>query len=391
MSSAAETRSRLAELAESQWGLLTTAQASAIDVDPKQLQRLVDYGVLTRLRYGVYRLAGVPDSPTEPLRAEWLALDPSRTVGERISDELPFGVVSHRSAADLHGLGDLDADYLEFTVPTRRGTRNPDVRFHRALLTPDEWSLVDGLPVTTPARTIGDLAAARTDGGHLASVVRDALLHGVSADEIAEELAPYAHRYGAPVDDGSGLINLFITQAGVPESSLALSAPALQPVIAAKSAFDQALRKFAHGRVLTHLADPSVATGDDPHSAAIHQQFALTRLVAALIPAAAGGLSTVAPGDPTLAALDKLRINVAAGEQLAESVRQAVAPITETPEWAEAVEKISARLQQFLDPEVFGAAAASREHAATILSEATTKSLLDIVVGAQRPTVKAAP
>jgi len=32
-----------------------------------------------------------------------------------------------------------------------------------------------GLPVTTVAQTIADLAAVRTDGGHLARVVSDAL------------------------------------------------------------------------------------------------------------------------------------------------------------------------------------------------------------------------
>ncbi len=151
--------------------------------------------------------------------------------GDRIGDDVPFGVVSHRSAADLHGLGDLDADYMEFTVPTRRDTRNPDVRFHRAALTAVEWTLVDGLPVTTPARTVADLAAAHTDGGHLAAVVRDALLRGTPVDEIAAALRSYAHRYGAPVDNGSALVNHFIAQAGVPESSLALSVPTLEPLV----------------------------------------------------------------------------------------------------------------------------------------------------------------
>jgi hypothetical protein len=56
-----------------------------------------------------------------------------------------------------------------------------------------------GLPVTRPLRSV-DLARARTDGGHLASVIRDAILGGTTSfDEIAEALHPYAHRYGAPL------------------------------------------------------------------------------------------------------------------------------------------------------------------------------------------------
>jgi hypothetical protein len=35
------------------------------------------------------------------------------------------GVVSHRSAAELYGLGHLTADQHEFTVPSRRQTRRP--------------------------------------------------------------------------------------------------------------------------------------------------------------------------------------------------------------------------------------------------------------------------
>ncbi|TCJ89915.1 type IV toxin-antitoxin system AbiEi family antitoxin domain-containing protein [Nocardia alba] len=391
MSGASDLRARLAELGESQWGLLTTAQASDVDVDPKQLQRLVDHGVLARLRYGVYRLAGVPDSPVEPLRAEWLALDPARTVGERISDEVPLGVVSHRSAADLQGLGDLGADYLEFTVPARRSSRNPDVRFHRALLAPDDWILVDGLPVTTPARTIGDLAAARTDGGHLATVVRDALLQGASADEIAEELHPYAHRYGAPVDDGSALINHFITQAGVPESSLALSAPTLQPVIAAKDAFDKALNELARGRFGAHLdSTPFAVSGGASPREGFRDQHAMFRLASELVQASLREQRPAATSDPAKAALNELRLHMSVSEQLTEFVRQAMAPLTETPEWAEAVRKISTRIERTVDPaELRGAA--SIEQSAAILSEAVAKALIDTAFGAERPPLKAAP
>ncbi|WP_280336049.1 type IV toxin-antitoxin system AbiEi family antitoxin domain-containing protein [Nocardia wallacei] len=214
----------LADLAEEQWGLITSAQASNLGVTAQRLKRLADNDLLVRIRHGVYRLAGSPESPQELIRAEWLALEPKRLAGERIHDAQPSGVVSHRSAARLLGLGDLDADVNEFTVPRRRGTRSLDVRCRIAPLEREEWYLVDGLPVTRPLRTITDLAAGHTDGGHLASVVRDAILAGeTSREEIAKSLRPYTHYYGVPIGAGDKLVDMFIEQAGVPESAVALS------------------------------------------------------------------------------------------------------------------------------------------------------------------------
>ncbi|MEV0110480.1 type IV toxin-antitoxin system AbiEi family antitoxin domain-containing protein [Nocardia sp. NPDC050799] len=336
-------RARLAALAESQWGLLTTAQAATVGTNTKQLQRLVEHGVLARLRYGVYRLVGVPDSPVEPLRAEWLALEPARTVGDRIGDEVPVGIVSHRSAADLHRLGDLDADYIEFTVTARRGTRSPDVRFHRAVLTPGDWTLVDGLPVTTPARTIADLAATRTDGGHLASVVRDALLQGTSGDDIAAALRPYAHRYGAPVDNGSALVNHFIALAGVPESSLALSAPALEPVVAASLATNKALEQLLHGHSSAHLTASLVSGPSDAAVAAIRNQLAHS------VPS----------------------------EQITLLVRQALAPLVESGEWRDMMARLRTRIAHSLDPQQFTSPEAIEEATNMLLRTSIIDALLD--------------
>src|SRR6266508_4159539 len=211
---------QLADVAAGQWGMVTTAQAGAVGVTSQAVAKLALNGVLERLAYGVYRLAGTPSGPFDDLRAAWLAIDPGRTVADRHRDHPP-DVVSHRSAARLLGLGDLDADRHEFTTARRRQSRRLDVRFHRGDVAEGEWTLVDGLPVTSAARTIADLAAAGTDGGHLAGVVRDALLSElIEADALAEVLRPHAHRYGAPLGDGKGLLARFLAEAGVPESTI---------------------------------------------------------------------------------------------------------------------------------------------------------------------------
>jgi very-short-patch-repair endonuclease len=73
-------------------------------------------------------------------------------------------VLSHRSAAallDLRRAGTV----IEVTVPGRGGRKVPaGVRLHRTTtLTPRDVAVVRGIPVTTPARTIIDLA--RTTSG----------------------------------------------------------------------------------------------------------------------------------------------------------------------------------------------------------------------------------
>ena len=89
------------------------------------LSRMASTGRAERVGHGVYRLKGAGPPPQAALRVAWLELAPSVPVWGRSSDQ---GVVSHRSAATLFGLGDLLADVHEFTLPVRRQTRREDVR-----------------------------------------------------------------------------------------------------------------------------------------------------------------------------------------------------------------------------------------------------------------------
>jgi len=132
-------------------------------------------------------------------------------------------VVSHRSAASVHEIGDLDANVWEFTVATRRQSRRHDTRFHLGDLGRGDWTMIGVLPVTTVLVTIGDLAAARIDGGHLAGVVRDAVVTcHLDVGAVAAVLRPHAHHYGAPLGDGQQLVEQFLAEAGVPTSTVAV-------------------------------------------------------------------------------------------------------------------------------------------------------------------------
>jgi hypothetical protein len=66
--------------------------------------------------------------------------------------------LSHRSAGALSGMRPSARAAIEVTVG--RKVRGPaGVEVHHARLEPDEVTTIDGIPVTTPARTLVDLAA----------------------------------------------------------------------------------------------------------------------------------------------------------------------------------------------------------------------------------------
>lgn len=161
------------DLAAQQWGLVTTAQAGIEGVTPILLGRLVEKAVLSRIRSGVYVVASTPWSPATEIQAQWLALEPKIMAADRLKKPLS-AVVSHESAAELHGIGDLNTHGVHFTVSSRRQTRQPDVIFHRGTLE-DGWVVLNGLPITTPLRTMTDLARAGHEPDHLLDILANIL------------------------------------------------------------------------------------------------------------------------------------------------------------------------------------------------------------------------
>lgn len=198
------TLTRLAAIAEDQWGLVTRRQVEDSGVSRATLTRLIGDRVLDRVARGVYRLTGVPPADHLDLRAAWLQLAPEVPAWERSAEH---GVVSHRSAAALYGLGDLPADRHEFTLPGRKQSRRADVRLHVGRLTDTEWVVLRGLPVTRPSRIAADLLAEREDPESVGRLVSDAI-RGVFdyPGHFAEKLAPMAVQFG--LGRGNGLAAL---------------------------------------------------------------------------------------------------------------------------------------------------------------------------------------
>ena len=243
---------QVAALAAGQWGMLTTAQAEAEGLTRLQLARLTDAGVLERVDRGVYAMASSQDERTE-LRAAWMSLAPKLTAEERLQDPLLTGVVSHTSAAALHGVGDLLDDEPEFTVSTRKQSRR-GIRLHRAALEPGDVTIAEGLPVTTPARTVADLLRDGHDVSHVADVAGDVLRRDLATrNDIAMALDPLARRNDQA--DGAALLEHLLEMVGLSSTALASSfaSSGLGPALVASGQLD-ALR-----RVIDALPTPAIS------------------------------------------------------------------------------------------------------------------------------------
>lgn len=213
----APTLRALANIAEDQWGLVTRRQADMAGIARSTFDRLVaGDSILRRVAHGVYHLTGAPLPDHVELRAAWLQLAPDVPAWDRTMLQ---GVVSHRSAAALYGLGHLPADTHEFTLPVRRQSRRKDVRIHQRTLQAPECIRLLGLPVTRPSRTVSDLLAEREDPEAVASIAADAMRSMRDhPGAIADSLAPHAVRFGLRQGDGLALLRWLLDLVGDPHA-----------------------------------------------------------------------------------------------------------------------------------------------------------------------------
>lgn len=168
------------EVAADQYGYVTVDQARGAGVVPKTLHAMVRRGTLEHVSNGVYRVRAISPSP----RAEFMeaSLWPRRVQG----------VISHDSALVLHGLSDVNPARVHITVPRRhRILRSVPFVYvvHRADLAPHEVEYVDGIPVTSPARTIRDCHEAHLGRALVRQALEDGLRRGLIGTAEAGQLA----------------------------------------------------------------------------------------------------------------------------------------------------------------------------------------------------------
>jgi hypothetical protein len=208
------TLARLAQFAEDQWGLITRQQALRAGIPLTTLKRLIRNGSIERVASAVYHLAGAPVPDHMALRAAWLQLAPDIPSWRRTPDQ---GVVSHRSAAAVYGVGHLPADRHEFTLPHRRQSRRPDVRLHQGAI--GRWIELRGLPVTRPSVIVADLLSEREDPTAVGHIVVDAIRAVYDyPGTFADALAPHAVKFGLRPGDGVALLRWLLDLVGDPET-----------------------------------------------------------------------------------------------------------------------------------------------------------------------------
>lgn len=210
---------RLGHIAEDQWGLITRRQAQDAGISPRTLDRLgTSEAFFRRVAHGVYQLIGAPEPDHLPLRAAWLQLAPDVFAWDRKAAD---GVVSHRSAADMYGLGHQPADRHEFTVAKRRQSRRPDVRIHSRDLDDGEWIVLRGLPVTRPSRIASDLLFDNEDPGAVAQIIADSIREVYDyPGTFAGSLARHAARFGFRRGDGIAILKWLLDLVGDPDTDV---------------------------------------------------------------------------------------------------------------------------------------------------------------------------
>jgi predicted transcriptional regulator of viral defense system len=212
----------LSEMAEEQWGFVTRKQALGLGLSRRSWERLAaESGYLEKVAHGVYRLRGAPPPDHEQLRAAWLQLAPDVPVWERVEQQ---GVVSHRSAADMYGVGHLPEERHEFTIAMRHQSRRPDVRLHRRKLSDTEWIILRGLPVTRPSRIASDLLYDHEDPTGVAHIISDSLRNVYDYPSMfAESLGVHAPKFRLRRGDGIALLKELLDLVGDPETDFWMS------------------------------------------------------------------------------------------------------------------------------------------------------------------------
>jgi very-short-patch-repair endonuclease len=142
----------IAAIAERQRGRVAREQLLAAGATSSAIDRRLRSGALEPVHFGVYAL---PHTSDVPLAMETGAL---LACGDGAA-------LSHHSAATLWHLRPGEARPVHVTIPTgRSGAKPSGVKLHRSrILTPADIRLRDGLPVTSPARTMLDVAANLPD------------------------------------------------------------------------------------------------------------------------------------------------------------------------------------------------------------------------------------
>lgn len=164
----------LTALAQSQAGYFTAKQAAEIGYNYPHLDYHVRTGNFERTGHGLYRFPEIPIAQHDDLvqLAFW----------SRDRSDQPQAVVSHQTAMAVHELSDLLPTQIHLTVPAtfRKVPPTDSIVLHRQSLNQSDVEEREGFRVTTPLRTLLDVASDPTIADeHLRRALEDALARGL--------------------------------------------------------------------------------------------------------------------------------------------------------------------------------------------------------------------
>ena len=177
-------RAKLFEVAERQAGYFTATQAREAGYSHAAQSYHAKAGNWIRDGWGVYRLARFPEAPgSELVRLMLWSRDRAGVIR---------AAVSHESALAAFELSDvLPAKHHLIVPPGFRKMPPAGVVLHRAGLPEEDVMDRDGYRVSTPLRTLLDVAASDISPEHLEAATVQALGRGlVRRSELREALRP---------------------------------------------------------------------------------------------------------------------------------------------------------------------------------------------------------
>jgi predicted transcriptional regulator of viral defense system len=140
----------VARVAAQRHGVITRSQLRACGCSERGIRTLTANGVLERRERGVYVVAGSP--PT------W-----RQRVLVACSAGGPLALAGHRCASSLWGFDRYRAGTVELTAPYQSARMRPGLLVHRSTELPArDRTVLDGIPVTSPARTLIDVGRYMT-------------------------------------------------------------------------------------------------------------------------------------------------------------------------------------------------------------------------------------
>ena len=175
----------VADAAAADWGVLSLEELAECGLSRHAVARRAERGLLHRRHRGVYAVGHRELTKG----GAWLA---AVKAGGRSA------ALSHYSGAANWGFVEWDGRTPEITVPAPAARRHPGIRVHESkLLTPKDVMSRDGIPVTSPAWTLLDLASV-LPYKPLRRAVREAMgLRRVAIPQLVAVLARGGGRRGA--------------------------------------------------------------------------------------------------------------------------------------------------------------------------------------------------